>query len=217
MTTITNAPKPSAAARFRRAFFTGLLVLAPLWLTGYILLIVVRLLGGMLSPLVQRVLETSLQLDPESAAVKFISDLTAFVATVLFIALIGVIVNRVVGKRLFKVLDLMLSRVPVVREIYDAVRKFIQVFFGDKSSFRGVVAVRYPSDQSYVIGFVTSESSLVNGERMLHVFVPLAPAPTQGILFILAESSTIRLNMTVDEAIKMIVSGGAITPERFAV
>jgi len=204
-------------SRFRRAFFTGLLVLAPLWLTSYIILLVIRLLGGMLSPVVLKVLESSFELDPESTAARYISDFTAFIATVILIALIGVIVNRVLGKRMLRLLDALLSRVPVVREIYDAVRKFIQVFFGEKSSFRGVVAVKYPNEQTYMIGFVTSESTIVAGEKMLHVFVPLAPAPTQGLMFILSESSTVKLDISVDEAIKLIVSGGAIPPERFAV
>lgn len=215
---MTNAPKPTLSSRFRRAFVTGLLVLAPVWLTGKIILLVVRLLGGVLSPFVQKILEQTFSLEKDSALVVFISDLSAFVATVLLIALIGVIVNRVMGKRLLSLFDFVLSRIPVVRELYDSIRKFIQVFFGDQSSFRGVVAVKYPNEYTYAIGFVTSESTIVPGKgKMIHVFMPLAPAPTQGVLLIVPEHETIKLDITVDEAIKMIVSGGAIPPERFMV
>ncbi|MBK6764948.1 MAG: DUF502 domain-containing protein [bacterium] len=218
MNSLTNAPKPTFGVRFRRAFVTGLLVLAPVWLTGYILMVVVRLLGGMLSPYVRLALEKLFDLDPESTLVVFASDLSAFVATVLLIAAIGVVVNRVLGKRLLGLFDYILSRIPVVRELYDAIRKFIQVFFGDKSSFRGVVAVKYPTEASRVIGFVTAESNLIPGQgKLLHVFVPLAPAPTQGLLFFVPEAETLPLDLSVDEAIKLIVSGGAIPPERYAV
>lgn len=216
MTTVT--PKQSLGARFRRAFFTGLLVLAPVWLTGYILLLVVRLLGGVLSPVVQKILTRVFEMDKDSTLVRYLSDLSAFVATVLLIALIGVIVNKVLGKRLLGFLDYFLSRIPVVREIYESIRKFIQVFFGEQSSFRGVVAIKYPNEHSFAIGFVTAESTIVPGKgKMIHVLMPLAPAPTQGILFIVEEKETIKLDMTVDEAIKLILSGGAIPPDRFAV
>lgn len=215
---ITDAPKLSRSSRFRRAFVTGLLVLAPVWLTGYILLLVVRLLGGVLSPYVRLAMEKLFDLDPESTFVVLAADLSAFVATVLLIALIGVIVNRVLGKRLLGFVDFLLSRIPVVRELYDAIRKFIQVFFGDKSSFRGVVAIKYPTESTLVIGFVTAESTIIPEKgKMLHVFVPLAPAPTQGLLFFVPEHETQQLDLTVDEAIKLIVSGGAIPPDRFVV
>jgi uncharacterized membrane protein len=216
MTEVT--PKQTLGTRFRRSFFTGLLVLAPVWLTGYILLLVVRLLGGVLSPVVQKILTRVFELDKESTLVVFLSDLSAFVATVLLIALIGVIVNRVIGKRLLGLFDFVLSRIPVVREIYESIRKFIQVFFGDKSSFRGVVALKYPNEHSFAIGFVTAESTIIPGKgKMIHVLMPLAPAPTQGILFIVAEEETIKLDITVDEAIKLILSGGAIPPDRFMI
>lgn len=216
MKTVTT--KPTFGAKFRRAFFTGLLVLAPVWLTGYILLLVVRLLGGVLSPVVQKILTKAFELDKDSTLVRYLSDLSAFVATVLLIALIGVIVNRVLGKRLLGFFDYFLSRIPFVREIYDSIRKFIQIFFGEQSNFRGVVAIKYPNESSFAIGFVTAESQIIPGKgKMIHVLMPLAPAPTQGILFLVAEEETIKLDMTVDEAIKLILSGGAIPPERFAV
>lgn len=204
--------------KLRRAFATGLLVLAPIWLTGYIILIIVRLLGGALSPYVRYFALNVMELEAYPKLVAVLADIVAFVLTVVLITLIGLVVQRVLGQRLLLAVDRVLSRIPVVREVYDAIRKFIQVFFGDNKGFRGVVAVKYPTDSSLVIGFVTAESTLLPERgKLLHVFVPLAPAPTQGILFFVPEQETVKLDLTVDEAIKLIVSGGAIPPERFVV
>jgi uncharacterized membrane protein len=168
-----------------------------------------------LSPYVRLAAEAIFELEKMPKLVGILSDLVAFLLTVILIALIGVVVRRVVGKKLFEWLDRLLTHIPVVRDIYDGVRKFIQVFFGDQKKFKGVVAVRFPSHESLSVGFVTGESTLIPDEgKRIHVFVPTAPNPTSGFLYILRESEVIPLDMTVDEAVKLIISGGAIVPER---
>ncbi|MCC6475907.1 DUF502 domain-containing protein [bacterium] len=207
--------KKSISSRFRKAFFTGLLVVAPLWLTIYVIILAVRLLGGVLSPYVRLAAETIFELEKMPKLVGILSDLVAFILTVILIALIGVIVRRVVGKKIFEWLDKLLTHIPVVRDIYDGVRKFIQVFFGDQKKFKGVVAVRFPTHESLSVGFVTGESTMIPNEgKRIHVFVPTAPNPTSGFLYLLRESEVIPLDITVDEAVKLIISGGAIVPER---
>lgn len=210
----TRLPE-SKAKRFRRAFTTGLFFLAPIWLTGYIILLIVKLLGGVLSPYVKYGAAEILQLEEKSKLVELLSDVVAFTLTVMLIALIGLIVQRVLGQRLFSLVDRLLNRIPLVSDIYGSVRKFLEAFFGDKKSFRGVVATKFPNDTSWAVGFVTGESTLIGEERYLHIFVPTTPNPTSGFLFFVAEKETKKLDLSTDEAFRLIVSGGTIFPERF--
>lgn len=204
--------------KFRRAFTTGLFVLSPLWLTGYIILLIVRLLGGVLSPYVRYFALEVMQLGEYPKFVGALSEIVAFILTVLLVALIGFIVQRVLGQRLYSIVDRVLSRIPVVSDIYGSIRKLIEAFFGDKKGFRGVVATKFPHENSWAIAFVTGESTLVPDKgKLLHLFVATTPNPTSGFLLFVPENETIALDLTTDEAFKLIVSGGSIPPERFQV
>jgi uncharacterized membrane protein len=150
-----------------------------------------------------------------------LADITAFILTVVGITLIGMLVRRVVGQRILKAIDRLVSRIPVVREVYDSIRKFIDIFFGEKSNFQRVVAVRFPTDRTWAIGFVTGENKIrptaESNEQVLTVFVPTAPNPTSGFILLANEQDVQPLELTVDEAMKLIVSGGTLVPEEFRV
>ncbi len=192
-------------------------MLAPIWLTGYIVLVIVRLLGGVLSPYIRYTALEILELEALPKSIELLTDVVAFVLTVILIALIGSIVQRVLGRRLFNMIDRILSRIPVVSDVYNAVRKLLEAFFGDKTGFRGVVATKFPNDTSWAIAFVTGESAIIEQKgKMVHVFLPTTPNPTSGYLLLVPESEVVKLDMTTDEAFKLIVSGGSIPPERFA-
>ncbi|MCB9367285.1 MAG: DUF502 domain-containing protein [Calditrichaeota bacterium] len=212
----TKLPE-SRFRKFRRAFATGLLVLSPIWLTGYIILIIIRILGGVLSPYLRFFALEVLELEALPKSIELLTDIVAFVLTALLITVIGFIVQRVLGKRLFDLIDRLLSRIPVVSDLYNAVRKLLEAFFGDKTGFRGVVATRFPNETSWAIAFVTGESALLGEKgKTIHIFLPTTPNPTSGYLLLVQESDVIKLDLTTDEAFKLIVSGGAIPPERFA-
>ena len=215
VTDITPPPRPG---RFRTHFLTGLLVLAPVWLTIYVIVLVVRLLGSLLSPYVRAAAVSMLGHGSWDRPVIIISDIVAFVLTVLLITLIGFTVRKVVGQRLIEALGLLIGRIPVIREIYNGVRKFLDVLFGDKSKFRQVVAVRFPTDRAWSIGFVTSRMQINIPENSstthITVFVPKTPNPTNGYLLLCLPEDVVPLTLTVDEAIKLIVSGGTLPPER---
>ena len=211
--------KLSAAGRFRKHFYTGLLVLAPVWLTAYVILLVVRLLGGYLSPFVRAAAIPLLGHGMWERPVNIVSDIVAFILTVLFIALIGLAVRKVFGKRLVEGFDQLLGRIPVIREIYNGVRKFLDVVFGDKTKLRKVVAVRFPTESTWSIGFVTSELRLAlppeTESNRVAVYVPKTPNPTNGYLLLCRPEDIVPLALSVDEALKLIVSGGTLVPDRF--
>ena len=213
---LSDNPKPSLARRFRRHFVTGLVVLAPVWLTVYIVLLVVRLLGGLLSPQLRYIAEQFIDKGQHIALIRNIADIAAFLVTVILIALVGFAVSRVMGKRALEVFDSLLRRIPFVKEVYGGIRQVSDVMFGDKSGFQRVVAVRFPNEQSWSIGFMTSEKPWEipdkSGNGHITVFVPTAPNPTSGFLMFFKSSDIVPLSMTVDEAMKVIVSVGTISP-----
>ena len=134
------------------------------------------------------------------------------------IALLGAAVSRVFGRRSFDALNAALGRIPVIREIYTGVRGFSEALFGDKTSFKRVVAVQYPNEYTWRIGFVTSAAEWRipegTGPPHLSVFVPVTPNATSGFLLLARADQVMPLSLSVDEAIKLIVSGGTLTPAR---
>jgi uncharacterized membrane protein len=111
-----------------------------------------------------------------------------------------------------------LTKIPMVRGIYGATKQISQAFFGsDRAVFRKVVMVPFPMHGTYTIGFLTAEAGAEMrqkaGEEMVNVFVPTTPNPTSGYLLVVPRREIIELSMTVEEAMKLIISAGAVVPE----
>ncbi len=208
----------SFAARVRRHFITGLIVLAPVWLTVYIVILVVRLLGGLLAPQLRYFAEIFLAKNQHTAIINTVVDIAAFLLTVILITLVGFAVSRVLGKRALEAFDSVLRRIPFIKEVYGGIRQVSDVLFGDKSNFQRVVAVRFPTDSAYSIGFMTGEKPFkipeTTGDDHMTVFVPTTPNPTSGFLVYCRPKDVVPLPLTVDEAMKIIVSVGTLSPER---
>lgn len=135
------------------------------------------------------------------------------------ILLVGAVARNVLGRRLIRVGERLLGRIPVVKRVYKAFKQMSEAFWGEqKTVFSGVVAVEYPREGLYSIGFLMSSSKggevVKRGERVTSVFLPTTPNLTVGWFAMVPEEKIIRLNMKVEDAIKMIVSGGAVVPER---
>lgn len=213
---LPDSPKPSMAKQFRRHFVTGLMVLAPLWLTGYIVVTVVHRLGGYLSPYLRSAAERMFGEIQWPAVVTISADIVGFIFTIALVAFVGMAVGKVMGQRLVELVNSLLSRIPVVRELYTGVRKFGEILIGDKSNLKRVVAVRFPYDRAWRIGFVTNEKDWQfpenDGPAHTAVFIPGTPNPTAGFLVFYPPEEIMPLSMTVDEAVKLIVSGGTLTP-----
>jgi len=146
----------------------------------------------------------------------------SFAAVVIAIALttgIGMLARIYVGKKLIQLADFILLRVPLLNKIYGTIKQVNEAFgSGSKSSFKQVVLVEFPRPGQHSVGFVTgdSHSSLKPGEKLASVFIPTTPNPTTGFLVLVPEASLIKVEMSVAEGLKFIVSLGAITPEKTA-
>lgn len=136
---------------------------------------------------------------------------------VTLLVLVGALAANVVGNWIMRRLDALLARVPVVRSIYGAVKQLMEaVFSSSGQAFRQVVLISFPQAGQWTIGFVTGDCNLpVPGDvQKVSVFVPTTPNPTSGWLLFVAQDSLIPLDISVEEGMKLVVSGGMISPEQ---
>ncbi len=134
---------------------------------------------------------------------------------IVFLYCVGMVTSNVLGKRLFSVLDQITSKIPLAKIAYQVGKQISDTLsLPERQIFKKVVLVDYFKPDSWVIGFVTGEIMDEEfGETRLKVFIPTVPNPTSGFLVILKESQTKNPNWTVEEAMKMVISGGIIGPE----
>ena len=193
----------------RRYFFAGLLVLLPLVITIWFLGWIVGLMDGLLNFL-------PAQLNPFSYIPFAVPGLGALF-TLAIILFLGFLATSVVTRRALRIWDAILARIPIFRGVYSSVRKLVESIFGEEDKGRKVVLLEWPRKGIYTVGFATGhaigELAERSGDRLVNVFVPTTPNPTAGFYLLVPEKDLVPLQMTPEEAFKLIVSGGMITPE----
>lgn len=195
---------------FRYYFVRGLLALLPLVITLWIIGAAVRMLDGILD-LFPRWLQPDFYLPFSFPGMRVVS-------MVALVWLIGFLATNVVSKRLHDLWDGLVARIPIVSGVYSAVRQLAMAIFSDATrSFRSVVMIEYPRAGLWALGFVTGiaegEVQQRTQERVVNVFIPTTPNPTSGWYVLVPEKDVITLDMTVEQAFKLIVSGGIVVPE----
>lgn len=189
----------------RHRFIAGLLVVVPLWLTYIALRFFFRILDGFFAPLVKR-------------SFGFSVPGLGFILLLAFIYLIGMITSNILGRSLVHFWESILTRIPFVKNIYHGAKQLIHTLSLSKNSgFKRVVFVEFPRPGLLAIGFVTSSvQDQANGKRLIGVFIPHTPSPTSGMLEFVPESDIIETRLTIEEGIKMVISGGIVSPPTLA-
>ena len=190
----------------RNRFITGLLILLPAVVTGWIIWKIFSSVDSLLGPLQERFPI----IDQPGVG---------FVAVLLLIILTGIFAGNFIGRRVIGRGERILFRLPIIRRIYIAVKELSQVFLaGERMALKEVVLFQYPHEHSYALGFVTQNGTKkfndLIGREILSVFVPTTPNPTSGFLLFIPEDRVIRVPISSEEGLKMIVSGGVFIPER---
>jgi uncharacterized membrane protein len=140
----------------------------------------------------------------------------ALLLAVFLICLIGRFARDYLGRKAIEWMDAALMSIPLLNKVYGTVKQVNQSFSNNKSAFQQVVLVPFPHPGSRTIGFVTGEQKNLGREKLLSVFVPTTPNPTSGFLLLLPEYSLVKLDMSVADGIKFVISLGAISPEQAA-
>ena len=192
----------------KRYFLTGLLVVVPIWGTILVLKTLFVTFDGLLGDL------------PERYVTHRYPGL-GILLLILVIFVAGLLTTNIVGRRVVTLWEHLLQRVPLVRGIYATIKSMMDVLsFQDKAKGRekysGVVMIEFPRKGQYALALVTGvtpgEVQQISSDRVINVYVPTSPNPTSGYLLFVPESELIPVSMTVDEAMKMMFSGGMYTP-----
>jgi len=185
--------------RLRIQFGAGILVVVPIIIAILILVWLFNYIDSIAQPVA------------ESLLGRTIPGL-GFGILVLIIYLTGLVATSLIGNRLIRYGESLLARVPFFRYLYTGIKQILQSFSSPREGgFLQVVLVEFPKQGMRAIGFVTSESRMESGEKLLNVFIPTSPNPTSGYLEIVRESDIIRTNISVDDALKMVLSGGKVS------
>jgi uncharacterized membrane protein len=210
------APEPRAiglGGRLRGYFFAGVLVTAPIAITVYIAWLLISLVDERVFSVIPP------EYNPETY-LPFSVPGIGLVLMLLFLTVVGALAAGYVGKLLLRLSEQALNRMPIVRSIYGTAKQIVETIVSSKSAaFREVVLVEYPRRGAWTIAFMTGrtidEVAAVAGgagQGMVNVFVPTTPNPTSGFLLFLPESDVRRLPLSVEDGLKLVLSGGIVTP-----
>lgn len=193
----------------KKYFITGLLIWVPLAITAWVLSLIVRTMDQSLLLLPQTI-------QPDTLLGVYIPGLGVLL-TLLVIFLTGLVTANFVGQKLVRFWEGALSRIPVVKSIYYSVKQVSDTLFsGNGEAFRKVLLVRYPHPEAWSVAFQTGTPTREVGQHadsdLVSVFIPTAPSPVNGFFFFVRKRDTVELDMSVDDALKYIVSMGVVVP-----
>ena len=196
----------SILGRLRNYFIAGIVVLVPIGITLYL----TRFFISISSKLIPN------ELNPNSYLPFAIPGLEILLA-IIFITIIGSLSLSFIGKKILKIFNDILKRIPILRTIYSAIGQMTETLAPKKGSKKSVVLVEYPRKGSWAVGFATRENdgeiSKKTNKNLVNVFVPTTPNPTSGFLLMFPKDEVIYLDMTFEEASKFIVSAGTSDPK----
>ncbi len=190
--------------KLKTVFTTGLLTILPLAVTIYVFYLVFNFLDNLVGDMIK-------------ALFNYRVPGIGFATGILLIMLIGFIASNIIGSRLINFSDSIMQRLPLAKGIYSSSKQIIDAFtLQGKDAFQKVVLIEYPRKGLFVLGFVTGNSrgeiQSKTHEETLNIFVPTTPNPTSGMLILAPSHEVIELSMTVEQGMKVIISGGLYSP-----
>lgn len=208
--TLRKKPRNRVVERLRAYFFAGILVTGPIALTLYLTWLFIHFIDVSVSRMLPD------HYNPETYLPFNIPGLGLIIAIVGLTA-IGALTAGYVGRIFLRISERILARMPVIRGVYGAVKQIFETVLAKQSNtFREAVLVEFPRRGMWTIAFITGrtegEVHDLSGPDPVSVYVPTTPNPTSGYLVFVPRSEVVLLSMTVEEAIKMVISGGIVTP-----
>ena len=191
---------------FWKNFFTGLVVILPAFITFTIVRIIFGWIYGLSIGPVAQLITPYVAHGWTEVLVKAGILIFFFLA----VSFIGLGTRIIILRRIFSAAEQYMRRVPIVGKIYQATREITQTFQGQKSAFTRVVLIEWPRKGVYAIAFVTAENK--ENDAMLNVFIPTPPNPATGFLYFVEREQVLPSNLTLEEGIKLVMSGGVVGP-----
>ena len=198
--------KRSIFIKFRNYFIAGVVVLIPIGITVYLTVFIVKISSKILPK----------ELNPNYYLPYYIPGIEIIISIIL-ITFIGWLSLSILGRRLLKIFEDILKRIPILRTIYSAITQMIETFTKSEGNAKNVVLVEYPRKGSWAVGFATKENTTGISDKikqnLVNVFIPTTPNPTSGFLLMFPKEEVIYLDITFEQASKFIVSAGTSDPK----
>ena len=195
-------------SKIKRYFVTGLLVTLPVFLTVYFLFVVFKFIDGIWGKLINFYLKKHLGLAIPGLG---------FILGILTVLMVGFLATNFLGKKVFHAVERWFLRLPIIRQVYPAVKQIIDALISkDKPAFKKVVMVEFPSKGIWSVGFVTNDSFAKAQEKagteLIHVLIGTTPSPFSGYFILVPKGEVKFLDISTEEAIKLSASGGIVKP-----
>ncbi len=207
-----NKKKKTFYLKVRKNFVTGLITLLPLFVTYIFIAWLMKFLHKNLAFVPKLI-------SPDNDILIILFEFVLFLLILLFIYIVGVFTNKYIGKKTILMGESLLNRIPLIRTIYTGTKQILNgLMVSNKKAFRKVVMVEYPRKGMWVLGFVTGEVYIYKRKRkvkMITIFIPSTPNPTTGFMIILPQKDVKVVNISSDNALKSIISGGVLTPKLY--
>ena len=194
--------------KIRRYFVTGLLLVLPIFISFYVLFVVFRFVDGIFGGLINSHLKANFG---------FFIPGVGFILGGAIVLFSGFLATHFLGKKVLPALEQWFFKFPVIRQIYPSTKQIISFLFSkDKTSFKKVALVEYPSKGLWSVGFITNdgfeEAQKKTGEELVHVLIATTPSPWSGFLVLVPKKDIKFLDISVEDGIKLIISGGILKP-----
>ena len=203
----------------KRNVFAGLAVAIPIFIPLWVLWIVVRFLDSILVGFIPQAFHLHALIARFTGyEVSFQLPGIGLIVTLLLLVAMGIMARNIIGRSLLEMGEAILDAIPGVRTIYRAVKQITETITAQNANnFRRVVKVQHPQKGVWALGFVSDDAKgkiqATSDKKLLNVFIPTTPSPMSGSLLFFAEEDTIPLDMSVEDALKVVISAGLVTPE----
>ncbi|NVO55414.1 DUF502 domain-containing protein [Rhodobacteraceae bacterium B1Z28] len=204
--------RPGLFSRLRASFLTGVVVIAPVWLTIWLIWSVVGWIDSAVLPLIPQRFQPSEYVGINLRGV-------GVVIFLIFTILVGWIAKGILGRSLIHFAESLVNRMPVVRSVYSGIKQISETVFAQtERSFEKACLIQYPRRGIWAIGFVSTTArgevaqKAETGGELLSIFVPTTPNPTSGFLLFFPAEDVIMLDMSIEDAAKLVISAGLVYP-----
>ncbi len=195
--------------KFRYYFLIGLFSILPIAATLWLMRVILTFFAGPAKSIIGNILPSVVP------GQEFISWVVGFIMTIIFVLSSGYIISSVFGKILFSKIESIIARIPIVNSLYQTIKGLTEsISNSSKQAFSKVVLIQYPRKGIWTLALVTGESLNEKGVNFYHLFLPTSPNPTSGYMLYISKDDVTEVDMSTEEAIKIIVSGGAISPDK---
>jgi uncharacterized membrane protein len=210
--------KEHQVVRWRRNFFAGLVIVLPGVISAWLIITLFFTVSKITDKLLMFIPKDITHEDSGTGPMHWYWSLVALCVAIFLISVVGVLTRNYMGQKFLDWIDASLLRVPLFNKIYGATKQVNDAFAsGNKTSFKTVVMIEYPRAGMYSVGFLTSEVhkdiECKMQQKVVCVFIPTTPNPTSGFLVLVPENEVVKLDMSVTDGFKFIVSLGSINPE----